>query len=163
MTRISTPTSGQASGWGLLALRDDGPECDAPSKPLSPIGKANKSSRSPQGIPGSAKAQSRANSVDRDRKGKGKAMEVQEYLWEDVQENGWDCPQVDKYKYDREDEQEAVFPFAFRPPVAKPVEYAHPGPASTSKSFSFTYTQTGDDAHNTHASTSRISTVRPAA
>ncbi|KAF7419594.1 hypothetical protein PC9H_002185 [Pleurotus ostreatus] len=132
-------------GWGLLALPDDGPVCDAPSKPLSPMGKANKSSRSPQGIPG---AQSRADSVDRDRKGKGKAGEVQEYLWEDVQENGLDYPQVDKYKYDREDEQEAVFPFTFRPPVAKPGKYAHLGPPS--QYFSFTHiTQTGADAHDT--------------
>ncbi|KAJ8689547.1 hypothetical protein PTI98_012444 [Pleurotus ostreatus] len=109
------------------------------------MGKANKSSRSPQGIPG---AQSRADSVDRDRKGKGKAGEVQEYLWEDVQENGLDYPQVDKYKYDREDEQEAVFPFTFRPPVAKPGKYAHLGPPS--QYFSFTHiTQTGADAHDT--------------
>lgn len=133
--------------WELLALPGD-----APSKPLSPTGKANKPSRSPQRILSSATAQSSANSVvgDRDRKGKGKARDVQEYYGEDGQENGWDHARVDEYDWEDEgeDEQEVIFPFTFRPPVEKPVEYAHLGPPS--QYFSFTHiTQTGEDAHDT--------------
>ncbi|KAL4257762.1 C2H2-type domain-containing protein [Pleurotus pulmonarius] len=139
-------------GWEALASASD-----APSKPLSPTGKANKPSRSPERIPVPLKAPSSANSVlgDRDRKGKGKARDVQEYHGEDGQENGWDHARVDEYGEDGgEDKQEVICPFTFRPPVAKPVEYAHLGPPS--QYFSFTHIiQTGEDAHNTRVCINR--------